>query len=180
MDWTVEFHHEFEREFNDSSEAVQDAILARAGLLALNGPQLGRPYADTLHSSRHANMKELRFDADGGIWRVAFAFVNAPVWQSEFQPDRVTCGTTKQANPVDVPGPFRHQLWQVGEQIFVFGVFSGSTSWLYRHTLPQWGVSGEKEIWGPVYLFQPHRIPTNNGQKSLCWPITYITQGSHK
>jgi len=24
--------------------------------------------------SRHANMKELRFDADGGVWRVAFAF----------------------------------------------------------------------------------------------------------
>ena len=24
--------------------------------------------------SRHANMKELRFDADDGVWRVAFAF----------------------------------------------------------------------------------------------------------
>ena len=35
---------------------------------------LARPHADTLKGSRHANMKELRFDAAGGVWRVAFAF----------------------------------------------------------------------------------------------------------
>jgi hypothetical protein len=29
---------------------------------------------DTLSGSRHANMKELRFDAADGAWRVAFAF----------------------------------------------------------------------------------------------------------
>jgi len=29
---------------------------------------------DTLKGSEHANMKELRFDAVGGVWRVAFAF----------------------------------------------------------------------------------------------------------
>ena len=33
-----------------------------------------RPRADTLNGSRHANMKELRFSAAGGEWRVAFAF----------------------------------------------------------------------------------------------------------
>ena len=38
------------------------------------GPQLGRPYVDTLEGSKHANMKELRFDADDGVWRAAFAF----------------------------------------------------------------------------------------------------------
>jgi hypothetical protein len=38
------------------------------------GPQLGRPRVDTLNNSRHANMKELRFDAVGAVWRVAFAF----------------------------------------------------------------------------------------------------------
>jgi hypothetical protein len=74
MDWTVEFHPAFEREFDAYPEAVQDALLARAGLLEINGPQLGRPYADTLHGSRHANMKELRFEAADGVWRVAFAF----------------------------------------------------------------------------------------------------------
>ena len=38
------------------------------------GPQLGRPRVDTLKGSRHANMKELRFSAANGEWRVAFAF----------------------------------------------------------------------------------------------------------
>jgi hypothetical protein len=35
---------------------------------------LGRPDVDTLDGSHYANMKELRFRADGGVWRVAFAF----------------------------------------------------------------------------------------------------------
>src|ERR1700686_1466242 len=30
--------------------------------------------ADTLDNSRHTNMKEPRFDAADGVWRVAFAF----------------------------------------------------------------------------------------------------------
>lgn len=29
---------------------------------------------DTLNGSRHANMKELRFDTTDGVWRFAFAF----------------------------------------------------------------------------------------------------------
>jgi hypothetical protein len=43
-------------------------------LLEQFGSQLGRPRVDTLKGSRHANMKELRFDAADGVWRVAFAF----------------------------------------------------------------------------------------------------------
>jgi hypothetical protein len=74
MNWTVAFHPAFEREFDAYPEAVQDMILARAGLLEINGPHLGRPHADTLHGSRHANMKELRCNAADGVWRVAFAF----------------------------------------------------------------------------------------------------------
>ena len=42
-------------------------------MLARLGPSLGRPQVDTLSGSRHANMREMRFDA-GGVWRVAFAF----------------------------------------------------------------------------------------------------------
>ena len=38
------------------------------------GPGLGRPRADTLNGSRHANIKELRFRAAHGVWRLAFAF----------------------------------------------------------------------------------------------------------
>jgi hypothetical protein len=35
---------------------------------------MGRPRVDTLTGSRHANMKELRFDAADGVWRFVFAF----------------------------------------------------------------------------------------------------------
>jgi len=44
------------------------------GLLKQFGPALGRPRVDTLKGSRHANMKELRFGAADGVWRIAFAF----------------------------------------------------------------------------------------------------------
>jgi hypothetical protein len=53
---------------------VQDELLVHVELLEQFGPQLGRPRADTLNGSRHPNMKELRFDAADGVWRVAFAF----------------------------------------------------------------------------------------------------------
>lgn len=58
----------------DFAEEVQDELLAHAKLLETFGPQLGRPRVDTLKGSRYPNMKELRFDAAGGVWRVAFAF----------------------------------------------------------------------------------------------------------
>jgi hypothetical protein len=74
MTWTVEFHDEFEPELQAFEPAVQDALLAVAKLLADYGPQLARPYADTLKGSRHPNMKELRFEASDGEWRAAFAF----------------------------------------------------------------------------------------------------------
>jgi hypothetical protein len=74
MEWIVEFGGEFEQEFKAFAEEVQNMLLAHAKLLEQFGPELGRPRVDTLKGSRHANMKELRFDASGGVWRVAFAF----------------------------------------------------------------------------------------------------------
>lgn len=74
MSWLVEFHEDFEPEFDVLSEEVQDELLAHASLWETFGPKLGRPHVDTLNGSQHANMKELRFKAAGGVWRVAFAF----------------------------------------------------------------------------------------------------------
>jgi hypothetical protein len=74
MSWIVEFHEDFEKEFKGFHQEVQDELLAKALLLEEVGPQLGRPHVDTLKGSKYVNMKELRFDADDGVWRVAFAF----------------------------------------------------------------------------------------------------------
>lgn len=72
--WEVIFHDEFDEEFKALNEGLQDELLAHAILLRDFGPNLGRPTVDTLKGSRHANMKELRFDWEGEVWRVAFAF----------------------------------------------------------------------------------------------------------
>ena len=72
--WKVLFHPEFQREFDKLEVDVQDRIVAQAGLLELEGPRLSRPYVDSLNSSRHPNMKELRFRGQSGVWRIAFAF----------------------------------------------------------------------------------------------------------
>jgi hypothetical protein len=74
MSWTVANQDAFDPEFDALPRGVRLALLAVTGLLETYGPSLGRPYVDTLKGSKHANMKELRFDADGGVWRVAFAF----------------------------------------------------------------------------------------------------------
>jgi hypothetical protein len=72
--WIVEIGDEFKPEFDALHERVRTEILVLAGLLQQFGPQLGRPRVDTLIGGRHANMKELRFSAADGEWRVAFAF----------------------------------------------------------------------------------------------------------
>lgn len=74
MAWVVEFADEFEPEFDRFPEAVQDELLAQAKVIEQFGPAARRPRVDTLKGSKHANMKELRFDAHDGVWRIAFAF----------------------------------------------------------------------------------------------------------
>ena len=72
--WEVIFHDEFLPEYRALPKVVQEELLALTLNLGERGPMLGRPEVDTLKGSDHANMKELRFGAEGGIWRVAFAF----------------------------------------------------------------------------------------------------------
>lgn len=74
MRWDVIFHDDFDNELALLAEDLQDEVLAHAKLLAQFGPDLGRPAVDTLKGSGHANMKELRFDWNGEVWRVVFAF----------------------------------------------------------------------------------------------------------
>jgi hypothetical protein len=54
--------------------SVRIELLARVKVLAEHGPSLGRDLVDTLEGSKHANLKEMRFNAAGGVWRFAFAF----------------------------------------------------------------------------------------------------------
>lgn len=58
MPWIVQMAKEFEHELLLLDEAVQDGILAGVALLKDYGPQLGRPYVDTLKGTKHRNLKE--------------------------------------------------------------------------------------------------------------------------
>jgi hypothetical protein len=74
MSWLVDFHPIFKAEVLELPRAVRIEMVASLAPLREFGPALGRPDVDTLKDSRYANMKELRFKADSGVWRVAFAF----------------------------------------------------------------------------------------------------------
>jgi hypothetical protein len=74
MSWSISFHPKFKAEYDELQEAVQDGLVASLTPVREFGPALGRPDVDTLNDSRYANMKELRFRAGGGVWRIAFAF----------------------------------------------------------------------------------------------------------
>jgi hypothetical protein len=74
MPWQVELHDELIGEVDDLPRDVQKTLAAHVRLLAEFGPGLGRQSVDTMKGSRIGNLKELRFSAEGGVWRVAFAF----------------------------------------------------------------------------------------------------------
>jgi hypothetical protein len=74
MAWQVEFHDDLVPEVDSLPREVQKTLAAHVRLLAEFGPGLGRPSVGTLKGSRIANLKELRFSAEGGVWRMAFAF----------------------------------------------------------------------------------------------------------
>jgi hypothetical protein len=72
--WVVEFHPDFDPEYDALDHSIREALLSQVNLIRQYGPNLGRPRVDTLKGSKHSNMKELRFPAGGGVWRFAFAF----------------------------------------------------------------------------------------------------------
>ncbi len=72
--WQVNFHEEFLLEFREFSDPVRRQAYILIEILEVFCPQLGRPNVDTLKGSKYPNLKELRFRADDGAWRIAFAF----------------------------------------------------------------------------------------------------------
>ena len=70
MAYEVEYTDQFEYWWETLSRGDQEQIDAAIEVLEEHGPSLGRPLVDTIDSSRHQNMKELRV----GTIRVLFAF----------------------------------------------------------------------------------------------------------
>lgn len=69
--WIVDTTH-IEEWLDQLSDDDYDNVLAALEFLEELGPGCGRPFVDSVHQSRHSNMKELR--PRGGNIRILFAF----------------------------------------------------------------------------------------------------------
>ena len=72
MSWEVEITDEAQTWLMSLTNDEYDSIAYAIDALGEAGPQLGRPLVDTIRSSRHHNMKELR--SVGGNLRALFCF----------------------------------------------------------------------------------------------------------
>lgn len=72
--WVVETTDTFENWFHQQTLDLKEDVLAALQILAEYGPQLGRPYVDTVNASSYPNMKELRIQHAGDPVRAFFAF----------------------------------------------------------------------------------------------------------
>jgi hypothetical protein len=71
---TLETTSEYLEWFSSQTAPVQEAVRAYVMLLLAKGSSLGRPYVDTLKGSKYPNLKELRVQAQGRKYRIAFIF----------------------------------------------------------------------------------------------------------
>lgn len=90
--WNVITVEHFDEWFLSLNEPEQISILTIIKLLEVKGPQLGRPYVDSLQGTKKVkNLKELRIQHNGKPYRVLFAF--DPIRQAV-----LLCGGDKTSN----------------------------------------------------------------------------------
>jgi plasmid maintenance system antidote protein VapI len=70
--WEVEFTDQFHNWWLTLDEEQQEALAGSVRLLQARGPSLGRPSVDTIASSRHQHMKEIRCPKHGTLRVVRF------------------------------------------------------------------------------------------------------------
>jgi hypothetical protein len=72
--WEVITTDKFDEWFDCLSDADRTNVIAGMLLLEEKGPNLSRPYADTVEGSDFSNMKELRVQSKGDPLRAFFSF----------------------------------------------------------------------------------------------------------
>lgn len=72
--WEVLFDPECWAWFQELERGLQLEIAAVITRLEQDGPQVGRPYVDTLKGASVSNLKEMRVRYRGDPWRILFAF----------------------------------------------------------------------------------------------------------
>ena len=72
--WEIKRTEELVKWTKALDDDAREAILKNIIILKEIGPNLGRPYVDTLKQSRHKNMKELRIQNKKRLFRILFIF----------------------------------------------------------------------------------------------------------
>ena len=73
--WVIESSDEYDTWFASLDERSKESVFERVLLLQSFGPNLSRPYADSLHGSKKfSNIKELRSRTSEHILRVIYYF----------------------------------------------------------------------------------------------------------
>lgn len=72
--WTIDRTDEIADWIAGLDDDAKEAILKSLIVLQEIGPALGRPHVDTLKGSSYPNMKELRIQNKGRVFRIFFAF----------------------------------------------------------------------------------------------------------
>ncbi len=72
--WEVITTDKFDEWFDALSDVDRANVIAGMLLLKEKGPNLSRPFADTVEGSEFSNMKELRIQSKGDPLRALFAF----------------------------------------------------------------------------------------------------------
>ncbi|MCL1833270.1 MAG: type II toxin-antitoxin system RelE/ParE family toxin [Leptospirales bacterium] len=73
--WKVITSEKFDAWFLEQSDDDKAAILSKIYLLEEYGPNLSRPYADTIKGSKKlSNLKELRIKTSNHVFRVTYIF----------------------------------------------------------------------------------------------------------
>lgn len=103
----VKITDEFKVWFDEQSNETQDRIVAYLLLLKEVGPQLSRPFADTLNSKEFNNLKELRVQLHGDPYRIFYAF--NPLRQAI-----ILCAGNKKGNEKQ----FYQQMIPVAEKLY--------------------------------------------------------------
>ena len=72
--WSIKTTDTFDAWLSTQNDTDRARIHATLMVLALKGPHLPRPWADTVKGSQYSNMKELRVQSHGEPFRAFYAF----------------------------------------------------------------------------------------------------------
>ncbi len=68
--WIIDRTNEIAEWIDLLDDNAKEAILKNILILSEIGPNLGRPYVDSVNNSKHKNMKELRIQNKNRLFRI--------------------------------------------------------------------------------------------------------------